>query len=321
MGALKGRIPWNKGKINKPKVFCDNCGIEVSVTNHQLHNNKHFYCSPTCRYKHWVGKNNPMFGKQVSQKVIDNITRLGKSQMGNKNPMFNKKVDRSGKNYFYDDVGHQCRSSWEVNFARILKYNKVDYKYEPISFRLSDGTSYTPDFYLTKENKYIEIKGWATESFKSKFALFKKEYPNINIEIIDTKKYNVLLKQYMHLIEYEPEGKLKQNFKFKESVITEIKVTNYSPKQVYDLSIEIDESFFINNILVHNSRPHMPPVDALEKWAKDKLGDPDLKWALAYHIKKYGTKPSWFIRDTIEQELPGMLARALQVPGAIKVEK
>jgi len=69
------------------------------------------------------------------------------------------------------------------------------------------------------------------------------------------------------------------------------------------------------------TRPHMPPVDALEKWAKDKLGDPDLKWALAYHIKKYGTKPSWFIRDTIEQELPGMLARALQVPGAITVEK
>lgn len=67
------------------------------------------------------------------------------------------------------------------------------------------------------------------------------------------------------------------------------------------------------------TRPHMPPVDALEKWAKDKLGDPDLKWALAYHIKKYGTKPSWFIRDTIEQELPRILKDALQVPGAIEV--
>ena len=67
------------------------------------------------------------------------------------------------------------------------------------------------------------------------------------------------------------------------------------------------------------SAPHMPPVDALEKWARDKLGDADLKWAVAYKIKKYGTKPTWFIRDTLEQELPGILTRALQVPGAIKV--
>jgi hypothetical protein len=63
----------------------------------------------------------------------------------------------------------------------------------------------------------------------------------------------------------------------------------------------------------------MPPVDALEKWAKDKLGNPDLKWALAYSIKKYGTKPSWFIRDTVEQELPRLLADALKEPGAVEV--
>lgn len=67
------------------------------------------------------------------------------------------------------------------------------------------------------------------------------------------------------------------------------------------------------------TRPHMPPVDALEKWARDKLGDADLKWALAYHIKKYGTKPSWFIRDTIEQEFTGMLVEALRQPGAIEI--
>jgi hypothetical protein len=34
--------------------------------------------------------------------------------------------------------------------------------------------------------------------------------------------------------------------------------------------------------------PHMPPVDALKKWARDKLGDENLAWAVANKIKKYG---------------------------------
>lgn len=67
--------------------------------------------------------------------------------------------------------------------------------------------------------------------------------------------------------------------------------------------------------------PHFPPIEALKKWARDKLGNENLAWAVQKKIGLYGTKPSWFIRDTIEQELPGILARALRIPGAIEVAK
>lgn len=49
--------------------------------------------------------------------------------------------------------------------------------------------------------------------------------------------------------------------------------------------------------------PHMPPVEALEGWAQRKLGDKNLAWALALHIKKYGTTPHPFIRNTFDIEL------------------
>lgn len=52
--------------------------------------------------------------------------------------------------------------------------------------------------------------------------------------------------------------------------------------------------------LEYGTPPHMPPVDALEGWARRKLGDPDLKWAVAYAIKRRGTRPYPFIRPTFE---------------------
>jgi hypothetical protein len=57
--------------------------------------------------------------------------------------------------------------------------------------------------------------------------------------------------------------------------------------------------------------PHMPPVDELEGWAMRKLGDKDLKWALAYAIKKRGTRPYPFIRTTFQNELRDIVNKNL----------
>jgi len=59
----------------------------------------------------------------------------------------------------------------------------------------------------------------------------------------------------------------------------------------------------------YGTPPHMPPVDELKGWARRKWGDEKLAWALAMHIKKYGTRPFPFIRNTFSQDLPEILVK------------
>ena len=56
----------------------------------------------------------------------------------------------------------------------------------------------------------------------------------------------------------------------------------------------------VGKYLEYGTPPHFPPVDALEGWARRKLGNADLKWALAYSIARRGTRPYPFIRPTFE---------------------
>lgn len=78
-----------------------------------------------------------------------------------------------------------CRSSYEVVYANYLMINNIDFEYEETCFKLSNGKRYTPDFYLIKDDKYIEIKGidyniLDKSNQKEKFDLFSNYY---NIEL------------------------------------------------------------------------------------------------------------------------------------------
>jgi len=242
------------------------------------------------------GKNNPNYGKRHP-----GINKHPRPDMiGKNNPMFKRK-DTSGKNYFYEDLGHRCRSSWEVNYARILKYLDIDYKYEPTSFKLKEGDSYTPDFFLKKENKYIEIKGFLTKKFLNKFERFKKQYFTIKIELIDEKKYLELKEKYFNKIEYESSSKAKQNYKFKEVEIESIKKTCYSPKKVYNLEIEEDNSFIVNGIVVHNTSPHITSAENLKGWSRRVLHNENAAYAVMKAIAKRGTEAQPFFRPSLDQ--------------------
>jgi len=61
-----------------------------------------------------------------------------------------------------------------------------------------------------------------------------------------------------------------------------------------------------------NGRTKMPPVEELEGWAMRKLGDKKLAWALAYSIKKRGTRPFPFIRPTLDNDFPNILKSSLR---------
>ena len=55
--------------------------------------------------------------------------------------------------------------------------------------------------------------------------------------------------------------------------------------------------------------PHMPPVESLEDWVKAKFGTEGSAWALAMHIKKHGTQPFPFLRNTLTFDLPKIIRK------------
>lgn len=330
MGAIKGRIPWNKGLQQKIKVNCCICKKPLDVypsrfkalINHYCskacYNKAHykivkcaycdkekvytisqyeqkkkmnqhlFFCSIKCSQKYHLGKNSALYGKPswckgLTKNNSEILKGKSKKMCGVNNPMFNKKLDTSGCNFYFEDLGHRCRSSWEVNFARTLRYLNINYEYESRTFNLNKGDSYTPDFYLKDFDLYIEVKGYMTNKFKEKFIRFKKEYSKVNILVIDETIFKIIKERYCEKIEWQSEGKIKNRFDFKPTAITKIVKSNFTPKRVYNLSIKDDESFIVNGIVVHN------------------------------------TKPTWFIRDTLEQELLRLLVEALKQPGAIEI--
>lgn len=249
----------NRKQLKYYTKRCSFCNKKLSLDEKKIKRSKtgKFFCCRKHKDRYFSGSKSPTFGRHLKQEHKDKISKANKGKLiGDKNPMFNKKVDISGKNYFYKDLGHRCRSSWETNYARVLKYLKIDYKYEPTTFKLKEGDSYTPDFYIIKEDKYIEIKGYVRNKFEEKLKRFQKQYPNIKIEIIGEKEYKNLIEKYQDNIEVENGGKIKQNYKTNWVKIKEIKKTSRNPEYIYNISVEEDDSFVSNGIVTHNTKPH-----------------------------------------------------------------
>lgn len=86
----------------------------------------------------------------------------------------------SGKRKDLDDTFF--RSKTEANYARYLKFVNVKWEYEPKMFvfeKIRRGNiSYTPDFYLPEEDRWVEVKGWFNPKSITKTKRFKKYFPD-----------------------------------------------------------------------------------------------------------------------------------------------
>jgi len=80
----------------------------------------------------------------------------------------------------------KIKYSKEKMFARLLRQQKRKFTYQVPIFRLKNSY-YRPDFYLPKENLYIEVVGsrQAYHANKAKYEEFKKLYPDIKFIIVD----------------------------------------------------------------------------------------------------------------------------------------
>lgn len=158
----------------------------------------------------WRASGAKMWNKGLSVKTSDVIkiatekgrqTQIqnGKSK-GSNNAMWGKTTQT--KTGLRMDLGHSVRSSWEANFARILNYLKLPYEYEKHNFKLSNGSTYTPDFYIPSKNVYYELKGYEYRNMR-KHELLRVEYPNIKLHIVKEKKYTRLIKFFSSKVSFE----------------------------------------------------------------------------------------------------------------------
>jgi predicted nuclease of restriction endonuclease-like RecB superfamily len=131
-----------------------------------------------------------MKGRIIPQSVRNKISEIHKrlgTNRGRKNGMFGKPTPH-GKRIKYHNI--YFRSTYEHIYAKYLDKNKIKWQYEPKTFDLGNCT-YTPDFYLSKFDTYIEVKGWWRDDAKKKFKLFKKLY-NKKIILITEKDLKCL---------------------------------------------------------------------------------------------------------------------------------
>lgn len=108
-------------------------------------------CGNETTQSHWDIKTNKVKSCGCYQKEQASITgsKIGINNYKNKYKWY----------FIKDDNKVYCRSGYEALYATYLIKSNIDFEYEPMCFTLSNGRRYTPDFFLNKENKYIEIKG------------------------------------------------------------------------------------------------------------------------------------------------------------------
>lgn len=117
--------------------------------------------------------------------------------LGDLNPWFNwpilkqqmhKSSSRSPQGFYTKLDGSKVylRSTYEYIYAKWLDKNLIDWKYEFIQYKLSNGETYRPDFFIFENlelSKIVEIKGFYNNR-RYKPEMFGQEY-NTPIVIID----------------------------------------------------------------------------------------------------------------------------------------
>lgn len=130
---------------------------------------------------YWHGKHLPDdMKKRISYTVSKNENLH--NRIGNKNPAYGKpssKFAGTGKGQYYNSPLQGkiwLRSSYELAYAKYLDSINELWYYEIETFDLGNCT-YTPDFFLPRTDKFIEIKGYMSSIAQEKISKFLEQYP------------------------------------------------------------------------------------------------------------------------------------------------
>lgn len=120
-----------------------------------------------------------------------------------RNSTKNNKLELEFKNAENIIFAHES----EKEFAKILDFYRIKWEYEPKTFTLEWDEndipliSFTPDFYLSEMDLYIELTTLNQKLVTKKNRKIKKVrelYPEINVKLFYKKDYNSLLFKYLN---------------------------------------------------------------------------------------------------------------------------
>ncbi len=150
----------------------------------------------------WDDPNHRVNSDEYRQIISDRSSKRMSMQKNNSNMYSRGKrgtVEIGEKTFF-------ARSSWEANIAAYLEFQKThgiikDWFHEPETFwflNIKRGVrSYLPDFKVIKNDDtfyFIEVKGYMDAKSKTKMKRLAKYYPEIELQLIDQKRYNEIKK-------------------------------------------------------------------------------------------------------------------------------
>ena len=140
------------------------------------------------------GTKNPVFriinGKTHGDRLREGLVRNGTIKCGRHNGMFGR-PSHGGRRTFHrlaTGIIVSMRSTWEAAFACYLESISVPYLYEPKTFDFGNLT-YTPDFYLSGVDLWVEIKGFMRKDDERRIALLKQGH---QVLIIGNQEYREL---------------------------------------------------------------------------------------------------------------------------------
>lgn len=137
---------------------------------------------------YWTGKKLPkemieksrLARKGKKNKLLSIRLKENKAWVGKNNPMYGKDPIKPTK-YYYNNI--YFRGSWDMGLAKFLDENNIKWIYEPQRFEIKEGYTYLPDFFLPESNLYIEVKGYFRNKIsRMKFELFSKKHPIILVQ-------------------------------------------------------------------------------------------------------------------------------------------
>lgn len=143
----------------------------------------------------------PLKGKPNGRKTPDSVKKKISDKIkgmfvGKNNYFFGRppslKTGRGKRCHYQSPLqGQVCfRSSYELAYAKYLDSIHELWMYETETFDLGD-TTYTPDFFLPRQEKFIEIKGYMSEESQQKINKFNEQY-TFNLEIVGLKELKQL---------------------------------------------------------------------------------------------------------------------------------
>jgi len=124
-----------------------------------------------------------------NKSIIENASSIGFNDPSI--DRYAKSMSRGVQGYYYNNSTDSyvwLRSTWEFIYAKFLNKLGVNWKTEQKYFQLSDGTRYSPDFYVYDSNwsleKIVEIKGYFDNRAYKVDLLREEFYKESNIDIV-----------------------------------------------------------------------------------------------------------------------------------------